>query len=126
MKLNATGDGFEGEALLRKKDGSVFFVNLSTARYKADVSDWELVVFTLQDITRLKKMERDCVDAERFAGLGKMTDEISHQIRNPIVSIGGFALRLAKEQLSGEEYAKYSQIIHAEAKRLERIIDKLN
>jgi PAS domain S-box-containing protein len=125
MKLNATGVGFEGEALLRRKDGSTFFVNLSTALYRRDSVERELIIFALQDITHLKKMEKEFLDSERFAGLGKMTDEISHQIRNPIVSIGGFALRLAKDRISAEEYSQYSQIIHAEAKRLEYIIDRL-
>jgi signal transduction histidine kinase len=80
---------------------------------------------TLQDITRLKKIEKEALGSERFAGLGRITDQISHQIRNPIVSIGGFALRLAKDQVPQDEYSNYSRIIHTEAKRLEYIIDRL-
>jgi PAS domain S-box-containing protein len=125
MKLNAAGVGFEGEALLRRSNGTTFFVNLSTALYRGDSLQHELMIFTFQDITHLKKMEKEYLDSERFAGLGMMTDHISHQIRNPIVSIGGFALRLAKDRISNEEYSQYSQIIHAEAKRLEHIIDRL-
>jgi PAS domain S-box-containing protein len=125
MKLNTTGLGFEGEALLRRRNGTTFFVNLSTALYRGDSPEHELIIFTLQDITHLKKMEKEYLDSERFAGLGMMTDQISHQIRNPIVSIGGFALRLAKDRISTEEYSQYSRIIHAEAKRLEHIIDRL-
>ncbi len=54
-----------------------------------------------------------------------MTDQISHQIRNPIVSIGGFALRLARGKVSDEEYSRYTRIIHDESRRLEYIIDRL-
>ena len=125
MKMTREGTGFEGEALLRKKDGSSFFVNLSTAIYKGDSPGQELMIFTLQDITRLKKMEKESTGSERFTGLGAMTDQISHQIRNPIVSIGGFALRLAKHQIPNEDYTHYTRIIHDEAKRLEYIIDRL-
>jgi PAS domain S-box-containing protein len=125
MKLNTTDSGFEGEALLRRSNGTTFFVNLSTALYRGDSLQHELIIFTFQDITHLKRMEKEYLDSERFAGLGMMTDHISHQIRNPIVSIGGFALRLAKDRISNEEYSQYSQIIHAEAKRLEHIIDRL-
>lgn len=125
MRLTMEGIGFEGEVLLRKRDENSFFVSLSTALYKEDSPGYELMIFTMQDITDLKKMEREYLGSERFAGLGMMTDQISHQIRNPIASIGGFALRLAKDQVSHEEYTHYTKIIHSEAKRLEFIIDRL-
>ncbi len=125
MRLTREGTGFEGEALLRKKDGGTFFVNLSTALYKGDSTGHEIAIVTLQDITHLKQMEKEYLGSERFSGLGMMTDQISHQIRNPIVSIGGFAMRLARDQALSNEYAQYSKIIHSEAKRLEYIIDRL-
>jgi PAS domain S-box-containing protein len=125
MKLVRDGTGFDGEALLQKKDGAVFFVNLSTALYKDDSRSQELVIITLQDISRLKQMEKDKLEAERFAGLGVIADQISHQIRNPVASIGGFALRLAKDTISPADYSRYGGIIHGEAKRLEHIIDRL-
>jgi PAS domain S-box-containing protein len=125
LKLVRDGAGFEGEALLKKRDGTVFFVNLSTALYRGDLPDQELIIFTLQDISRLKKIEEDKLESERFAGLGLMADQISHQIRNPIVSIGGFALRLARDKVSRDDYLRYSEIIHSEARRLEQIIDRL-
>jgi len=125
MKLTRGRAGFEGEVLLRKEDAGRLFVKLSTALYKGEGARGELIILTLQDITRLKKIEKEALGSERFAGLGRITDQISHQIRNPIVSIGGFALRLAKDHVSQDEYANYSKIIHSEAKRLEYIIDRL-
>jgi PAS domain S-box-containing protein len=125
LKLNLEGTGFDGEALFQKIDGTPFFVNLSSALYRGESPYHELIIFTVQDISRLKRMEKEKIESERFAGLGAMTDQISHQIRNPIVAIGGFALRLAKDQVSTGEYSRYSQIIHTEAQRLEYIIDRL-
>lgn len=126
MKLTTRGKNFQGEALLCRKNGDTFFVNLSTALYKGDTpQDYELIVFALQDITYIKKIQKEYLDAERFAGLGMITEQLAHQIRNPIVSIGGFALRLVREKISAEEHAHYSQIIHSEAKKLEHIIDRL-
>ena len=125
MKITLEDKGFEGEALLRRKDGSSLFVNLSTALYKGNSNGHGLIIFTIQDITYLKKIENEYVGSERFVGLGMMTDQISHQIRNPIVSIGGFALRLARGKVSDEEYSRYTRIIHDESRRLEYIIDRL-
>jgi len=125
LKLTRDKTCFAGEALLRRRDGNSFFVNLSTALYTEESTGQELIIFTLQDITHFKKMGKELLDSERFIGLGLMTDQISHQIRNPITAIGGFALRLAKDRTTGEEYEHYTQIIQNEAKRLEYIIDRL-
>ncbi len=125
LRLTRDNTGFDGEVLLRKKDGNSIFVNCSTALYKDNSTGHELIIFALQDITPFKKMEKKQIESERFVGLGMMTDQISHQIRNPITAIGGFALRLARDQISPEEYADYTKIIHNEAKRLEHIIDRL-
>lgn len=125
LKITREGNGFEGEALLRRKNGDRFFVNLSTALYKGNSNGVEFIIFTFQDITNLKEMEKESLGAEGLIGLEMMTDNISHQIRNPIVSIGGFALRLAREKVSDEEYAHYTRVIHDESRRLEYIIDRL-
>jgi PAS domain S-box-containing protein len=125
LKLTADKTCFAGEALLRKKDGSSFFVNLSTTLYDEEPSGQSCIIFTIQDITHFKKMGQEQLDTQRFIGLGLMTDQISHQIRNPITAIGGFALRLAKDRSSPEEYIHYAKIIQNEARRLEYIIDRL-
>ena len=126
MRLAVKSSGFHGEALLRRKNNTTFFVNLSTALYTGNRTDRELIIFAIQDITHIKEMEKEYLDSERFAGLGMITEQISHQIRNPIVSIGGFALRLARDDISIEEYGHYGRLIHGEAQRLERIISRLS
>lgn len=125
LKMTRESSGFEGEVLLAKRDGSHFFVNLSSALYKEDSGGHEFIILTLQDITCFKRLGQEQLESERFFGLGRMTDQISHQIRNPVASIGGFALRLAREQTTREDYQQYAQIIQNEAKRLEYIIDRL-
>ncbi|MCX8111417.1 MAG: ATP-binding protein, partial [Syntrophorhabdaceae bacterium] len=99
--------------------------HISTSLYSDSEIGHDLLIFALQDISLLKKMEKECQSPERIAGLEIITDQISHQIRNPIASIGGFALRLAKTQVSSDEYVRYIEIIHNEAKRLEYLIDRL-
>ena len=125
LKLTQDNTGFDGEVLLRKRDGNSIFVHCSTSLYKDKSTGHELMIFALQDITPFKKMEKKQLESERFVGLGMITDQISHQIRNPITAIGGFALRLAKDEISPEEYTQYTKIIQNEAKRLEYIIDRL-
>ncbi len=69
----------------------------------------------------MRALHEQLVQAEKMAALGAMIAEITHEIRNPLVSIGGFTRRLAKKLQSGED-KKYIDIILSEVNRLETII----
>jgi len=69
----------------------------------------------------LRSMQEQLVQSEKMAALGAMMAEITHEIRNPLVSIGGFTRRLAKKIQDPEE-KKYIDIIMSEVTRLEAII----
>jgi signal transduction histidine kinase len=88
-----------------------------------------LAVESSRVYTRLEEASREIqrshhqlLQQERLAALGEMAAHVVHEIRNPLVSIGGFARRLAR-QLSGREpEGHYAQIVAREVDRLERII----
>jgi len=59
----------------------------------------------------LKKLEKEKMEAERWASLGRMVEEIAHQIRNPITSIGGYTKRLLKVSPSSPKVQPYLERI---------------
>ncbi len=69
----------------------------------------------------MRIMHEQLVQSEKMAALGAIIAEITHEIRNPLVSIGGFTRRLSKK-LQGSEEKKYIDIILSEVSRLEGII----
>jgi len=77
----------------------------------------------LEDASReLQRSHHQLLHQERLAALGEMAAHVVHEIRNPLVSIGGFARRLAKRLLDREPEGQYAQIIAREVDRLERIV----
>jgi PAS domain S-box-containing protein len=78
-------------------------------------------VHLVRDITEIKKLREKVSYAERMAALGEMAAKVAHEIRNPLLSIGGFARRLEK-RLEGE-LKEYSKIIVDEVKSLEAILN---
>jgi PAS domain S-box-containing protein len=107
-----------------------YFLDVSNRRrwYEAKVSP--IVVhegvckgFTVvaRDITERKRVERLRVEAERLKTIGSIAAEVAHEIRNPIVSIGGFARRLQQRFPDLTE----AEIILHEAERLERMLEKI-
>ena len=59
---------------------------------------------------------------ERLSAVGKVAAKITHEIRNPLVSIGGFARRILKKDQNGNVNRNYVKIIVEEINRLENTL----
>lgn len=53
-------------------------------------------------------------------------EAVVHEIRNPLMSVGGFARRLAKQLEGGGQVEKYAQVILSEAARLDQVLGEMN
>ncbi|MBI5523610.1 MAG: HDOD domain-containing protein [Desulfarculus sp.] len=53
-------------------------------------------------------------------------DAVAHEIRNPLMSVGGFARRLAKQVGGGGHLQRYAEVIVAEAARLDKVLADIN
>jgi len=80
-----------------------------------------LLVF--QDLTSIKRLEREVRAKEKLAAVGEMAAQLAHEIRNPLGSISGSAQVLLAESGIGGEQARLLDIIRRESKRLS---DSLN
>ena len=116
-------NGFTGEVLLKRKDGSKIFVHLITTAFKEEGEIF--LTYSFQVIQRIKNLEKEKLEAERWAILGRMVQEIVHQIRNPAASIEGYANRLLKGFQSSPRGKFYLVQILQETKRLETIIHRI-
>lgn len=77
-------------------------------------------VHIVRDVTELKRIRERLATAERMAALGEVAAKVAHEIRNPLVSVGGFAQRL-ESKLEGN-LREYATIISREVRRLEDIL----
>jgi two-component system sensor histidine kinase HydH len=73
----------------------------------------------------LREVQSQLVQTEKMTALGKMSATIAHEIRNPLICVGGFARRLLKDTSLGEKSRKYVNIISEEATRLETILQDI-
>ena len=75
----------------------------------------------------LKEAQTQLCHHEKMAALGELSTTIAHAIKNPLVSIGGFARRLDRAIQNESQEKRYTQTIVKEVARLEKIFnDTLN
>lgn len=110
----------ESEAMFRRPDGTTFLGRISGTCFKWDEFG-EGFIFSIHDISEIKAIEKSLKNSERVAFLGNLVKDISHQIRNPIMVIGGVARRLS--DVSANE--KNISVILEEASRLENLLETL-
>ncbi len=67
-------------------------------------------------------LHRKILDMEKMAAMGEMAMFVTHQIRNPIVAIGGFTDQLLKPDVPEDKKVRNLTIIRDEIRRLEYII----
>jgi two-component system sensor histidine kinase PilS (NtrC family) len=79
-------------------------------------------LFVFQDVTEIKKMERDARLRQRLAAVGEMAAGIAHEIRNPLASMSGSIQVLRHELPLTEEQAQLMDIVLRESERLNNTI----
>ncbi len=107
------------EGLARRKDGSLFPVQISRSATKFDDS-W---VFTaiVRDMSLQKEMERRLLESEKLAAVGMAVSRIVHEIKNPLIAIGGLVLSLYKKE-DRPEHKRKLELILREVERLEKLL----
>ena len=72
--------------------------------------------------TSLRDARERLVHGERLAAIGEMAANLAHELKNPIVTIGGFAGRLVKGLPGDSREHQYADTIVKEIGRLERML----
>jgi two-component system sensor histidine kinase HydH len=74
---------------------------------------------------RLIEMQDKLIRSERFAAIGEAAAYLSHEIKNPLVVIGGFAGQVERSLDENDARRKKLQLIQDEARRLELMLTEV-
>ena len=70
----------------------------------------------------LRKSQDRLIQSERLAAMGSMAGHVSHEIKNPLIAIGGLAQQLKRSPVLGEKEKEKLDLITNEISRLEKIL----
>jgi two-component system sensor histidine kinase PilS (NtrC family) len=79
-------------------------------------------VFTLDDLTEIRRLEREVRMRDRLAAVGRLASGIAHEIRNPLSSIAGSVKVLSGISALTEDQRVLVEIVTRESERLNSII----
>lgn len=79
-------------------------------------------VYALDDLTEIRRLEREVRMQDRLAAVGRLAAAIAHEIRNPLTSIAGSVSMLSGVPEMNEDHRRLLDIVTRESQRLNAII----
>jgi two-component system, NtrC family, sensor histidine kinase PilS len=119
---NGTPTALRKEIECRTPSGAVRFLGLSISPLRTGENQTSGYVFNFQDLTELKRLEKEVETKERMAALGRLSAAIAHEIRQPLTAMSGALKELARLAPLEDDDKKLVQIVSRESQRLNQII----
>jgi signal transduction histidine kinase len=93
--------------------------------YLAKPFNYKEVSARIKSLLAIKSAREELVSKEKSEALDKVMDELAHELRNPLTSIGGLARRLHENLPKNDPNRDYLALMIQEVARLEHMVREL-
>ena len=107
----------------RRRDGQEFPLSISFS--VAEIQGNLYFTAIMRDITEYKAMEDRVLQSERLAAVGNTVAHVAHEIKNPLLIIGGFARQLLKAPGFDDPARRKLTLIAEEVSHLEEMVAEM-
>lgn len=115
--------GHETELMATRKNGETFPISISFS--VAHIEGRLFFTGIIRDLTETRVLQEQVSKAERLAALGQLVAEITHEIKTPLVIVGGYAQQLIRSTQEEKSLGKL-KIMAEEVRRLENLLHELS
>ncbi|HKV63500.1 MAG TPA: PAS domain S-box protein [Candidatus Acidoferrum sp.] len=113
------------EIRVRHKLGDWRRIRFNFSPLSDEKGNIEGVVLSGSDVTDLKRLEEQLIQAEKLAAMGQMLAGVAHELNNPLTAILG-ATELLRERAGADDSTRRQlELTHRQARRAARIVQNL-
>jgi PAS domain S-box-containing protein len=127
-KSVSTGDSSQVEHVHKDREGNDLYIEIRSYPIKDARGEVTRIIHLSRDVTNRRVAEEalkeKVTQSEHLAALGQLVAEITHEIKNPLMMIGGFARQLF-QPADEETKVKKLTIIIEQVHRLEKLLADL-
>jgi PAS domain S-box-containing protein len=113
------------EVRVRHKDGEWRRLRCHFSPLSNESGHIEGVVMSCRDVTELKRLEEQLIQAEKLAAMGQMLAGVAHELNNPLTAILGVTELLRERPGFDEPSRRQLELTHRQARRAARIVQNL-
>src|SRR5580658_6096351 len=113
------------EARVRHKSGDWRRIRFNFSPLADETGKIEGVVLSGRDVTELKRLEEQLIQAEKLAAMGQMLAGVAHELNNPLTAILGVTELLRDGQSLEESTKRQLELTHRQARRAARTVQNL-
>lgn len=124
LYLARKNEAFEGELLLVRKNKTRFFAFVRLHSCFDAKRNKAMMVISIEDIDKQKQLQKTFKGLQ-YEDLVRLATGIAHELRNPLVGIGGFVNRLYKECNTSDQHKTYYNYITTNLEKIEDLIRKV-
>ena len=108
---------------------SIELLSIFAFQAALSIEGYNNIVNLKMEMQKVKERQEAMVESEKLAAVGRIATHIAHEIRNPLVTMGGYAKRiiqLSKNSNKNDEgVIKSAEVIWKESERLEKTLSNV-
>jgi len=113
------------EARVRNKKGDWRRLRFHFSPLFDEMDKIDGVIISGRDVTDLKRLEEQLIQAEKLAAMGQMLAGVAHELNNPLTAILGVTELLRERVGIDETMLRQLELTHRQARRAARIVQNL-
>jgi PAS domain S-box-containing protein len=113
------------EVRVRHKLGDWRRIRFNFSPLSDENGNIEGVVLSGRDVTDLKRLEEQLIQAEKLAAMGQMLAGVAHELNNPLTAILGVTELLREREGADDSTKRQLELTHRQARRAARIVQNL-
>src|ERR1700733_568623 len=113
------------EARVRNKKGEWRRLRFHFSPLFDEMDKIDGVIISGRDVTDLKRLEEQLIQAEKLAAMGQMLAGVAHELNNPLTAILGVTELLRERSGTDEAMQRQLELTHRQARRAARIVQNL-